>query len=598
MTTPTQHPSTYVHAQIWRQANRRPGAPAVVDVDDRVYSYENLVEQADRVADHLVSLGVGPDQVVGVSYPRSMTGLVHLLGVLRSGGAVLYLDPEWPQSRLDFMLSACNVSIVVSEARGVERLDAHHIGPAIDSGRAPLAYVIFTSGSTGTPRGVLIEHPGVVNMTTALASLFEVHEGTRMLQFSAWSWDAAMCEILVTLAAGGTLVLAPQEARVGGTELANLLRRHAVEVVTLTPSVLDAVPVADLPNLRTVVSVGEPCHAGLVRRWTTRDRRVYNGYGPTEATVAATITDGLTPGDDIHIGTPLPNVYVRVLDDAGREVPVGATGELLLGGVGVARGYAQNPRLTAARFTTDSDGIRWYRTGDLVSPRPDGALTYVGRSDDQVKLRGNRVELGEVEQMLRTHPAVRSCAVVVFADRLIAYVVGSDPDAGDTDVREAVRSQALFWLPEHMRPSEVHVVTELPLTVNGKLDRVALAGGERSVPAIVVPAIVVPATVTPRSDDGLSGAAADTSPDPVLTRVMEIVQRVLQVPVAADHDVFEVGAHSLLAAELSVHLAEAFGVDVAYQDVILHRTAADLAGLISGRIGGLMTTGGVSSTSS
>ncbi|MFC4045528.1 amino acid adenylation domain-containing protein [Dactylosporangium siamense] len=463
-----------IHDRIWHHAQRRPDMPAVID-GNHIFSYRELIERAERVGGYLLQLGAGRDQVVGLSFPRSMAGLVHLLGVLWSGAAVLYLDPDWPQQCLDQMTAACDVSLILSE-QGIRVLDAEYspsAAPGVLAGidGDSLCYVVFTSRSTGVPRGVLVEHQGAANMAAALAETFGVGVGTRVLQFAALSWDAAMCEIFLTLSAGGTLVLAPDAARVRGAALAGVLRRHAVEVVTLTPSVLDAVPVVDLPALRTVVSVGERCHPDLVRRWTSAARRVLNWYGPTEATVAVTV-GVCVPGEDIDIGVPLPNVLVRVVDGDGRDVPAGVPGDLLVGGVGVARGYARQPQLTAARFVVDDQGCRWYRTGDLVSQRPDGTLTYIGRDDNQVKLRGHRVELGDVEQMLRTHPYVRSCAATIVGDRLVAFVVGVDTSV---DARRAAIDHAHVWLPAYLQPSEVHAVAALPLTDNGELDRPAIA---------------------------------------------------------------------------------------------------------------------------
>jgi amino acid adenylation domain-containing protein len=524
-----------IHDLIWEQARRRPDAVAV-EHDDVTGTYRQLTDAADAAARRLRAAGVGPEQVVGVSYPRSVDGLVALLGVLRAGAAVLYLDPEWPAERLEFMLARCDVPVVLSASHGLAPRPTK-ARPSTDADR-PLCYVVFTSGSTGTPKGVQVEHPAVLNMAVSLAELFAVREGTRMLQFAAWSWDAAMCEILVTLGAGGTLVIAPAAARSGGDALADFLRDRAVEVVTLTPSVLDATPVADLPALHTVVSVGEACHPALVRRWTAPHRRVLTGYGPTEATVAVTVGTCI-PDAPIHIGAPLPGVRIRVAD----------AGELLVGGVGLARGYVGEPELTALRFVTDASGERWYRTGDLVRPQRDGTLAYVGRRDEQVKLRGYRVELGEVEAVLSTAPGVRSCAVAVVADR--------------------VDEHARRRLPDFMVPGEVRAVAALPLTPNGKLDRAAVT---RTEPA--------------------PGPARNTVPD----RVSAIVDRLLRARVAPDANIFDVGGHSLLAAELSVSLGEEFGVDLRFHEVILNPTPAALARLVAERAGGPERIGAASST--
>ncbi|MEV0132619.1 non-ribosomal peptide synthetase [Dactylosporangium sp. NPDC050688] len=602
-------PSTrLVHDLIWEHARRTPDAAAVL-TDDTARTYQDLTTAADAVARRLLALGARPDQVIGLSYPRTVDGLVHLLGILRAGAAVLYLDPTWPPQRIEHMTDACDVALLV-DANGIHPRHApRHVDRPDGEGRpdtatrswdAPrfgadrLCYVVFTSGSTGKPSGVLVEHRGVLNTVTDLAEVFDVRPATRVLQFAAWSWDAAMCEILTTLTAGGTLVLAPEPARSGGAALADVLRRHAVEVVTLTPSVLDAVPSADLPALHTVVSVGEPCHPGLVRRWTAPHRQVLNGYGPTEASIAVSV-GVMTPGTPVHIGVPLRNVTVRVVDDQGRDVRPGAVGELWVGGAGLARGYAADPDRTADRFTTDGDGQRWYRTGDLVSRRTDEVLVYAGRADDQVKIRGHRVELGEIEQMLCTHPAVRSCTVVVAGGRLVAYVVGTDPHAEPAVVHEAAASQAMFWLPDFMTPHTIHAVPHLPLTSNGKVDRAELIErATRTAAFTTSPAI---ASAPPASDvQGSSDGAprGELPANGVLHAVLKIASRVLKVPVLVDDNVFDVGGHSLLAAELSVALSDMFGVDLAFDDVMRHPTCAELAdriaALSTGHLGGVPST--------
>jgi amino acid adenylation domain-containing protein len=586
-----------VHDLIWDHARRSPDTVAALD-DDTACTYRDLTTAADAVARRLLALGAGPDRVVGLSYPRTVEGLVYLLGILRAGAAVLYLDRTWPRQRIEHMADVCGVSLIADAVTGIhQRLTLYNHG-APDSSNPPriagrggdaprvgadrLCYVVFTSGSTGQPGGVLVEHRGVRNTVTALAEVFEVRAGTRVLQFAAWSWDAAMCEILTTLTAGGTLVLAPEPARSGGPALADVLRRHAVEVVTLTPSVLAAVPATDLPALRTVVSVGEPCHPGVVHRWAAPHRRILNGYGPTEASIAVSV-GVMAPGRPVHIGVPLRNVTVRVVDDRERDVPPGAVGELWVGGTGLARGYAGDPDRTAARFTTDPDGRRWYRTGDLVSRRSDGALVYAGRVDEQVKIRGHRVELGEVEQMLCTHPAIRSCTVVVAGGRLVAYVVGTDPYAEPATVREAAASQAWFWLPDFMTPQTIHAVPHLPLTSNGKVDRAALTEQAVSVATPTTATATTASALFESEAAALSGGApgAEQPTSGVLDGVLEVASRVLKVPVRAKDNFFDTGGHSLLAAELSVALSDVFDVDLAFDDVMRHPTAAELADRIA-----------------
>ncbi|GAA1563713.1 hypothetical protein GCM10009827_101650 [Dactylosporangium maewongense] len=584
-----------VHHQIWQQAQRAPQSVAVVDDAGTTLTYRELTDRADAVARDLAWLDVTTEQVVGVCYPRSVDGLVQILGVLRAGAATLYLDPDWPEQRLQHMTAACAVQLVLDPWYGLRVLEIHQPPAAVllPTVHGPLCYAVFTSGSTGTPKGVLIEHPGVLNMTAELARIFQVGPGTTVLQFANWAWDAAMCEILLTLTAGGTLALAPPAVRSGGPALADLLRRHAVNVVTLTPSVLDALPTADLPALRTVVSVGEPCHPALVARWAGPHRQVFNGYGPTEATVAATVA-ACTPGADIHIGTTLPNVTTRVVDERGHDVTPGMVGELLIGGIGVARGYASNPAATAARFTTDEHGRRWYHTGDHVTCRPDGALTYIGRSDDQIKIRGHRIELGEIEHVIAEHPAVRSCAVTAVADQLVAFIVANDASAlggqpaGPTSEPDQLPGLVLAHARTHLAtfavPSTGIVVSALPLTSNGKLDRDMLTAW---------------AAAARTSAPSTASADADLAANDTLRLVLQVVADVLDLPVGADTDFVDAGGHSLLVAQLCVALSETLGREVPYLTVAANRTPADLAAAIdatTGPLNPIPAIGGASST--
>ena len=532
-----------------------PGATAVVD-GDRALTYRQLLDEAGRVARALRRAGAGRDEAVGLACRRGIDGLTGMLGILLAGSAYLYLDPTWPAERREHMVRECRVRLVLADPPdpdpGLDR------GPAAPAGvlSGDLCYVVYTSGSTGVPKGVAVEHGGAANMARRLAGAFAVRPGVRMLQFASWAWDAAAGEIFTTLAAGGTLVLARDEVRHGGEELAALLRAERVQVATLTPSLLAALPEGGLPDLRTVIAVGEQCPPDLVARWAP-GRRFLNGYGPSEATVAVSV-GRCRPGEPVTIGRPLPGVRVRVVDAAGVPVTNGYPGELLVGGRGVARGYVSAPPVGASgrgpvvtpgdRFLDLPDG-RWYRTGDLVSRQPGGALVYRGRVDDQVKVNGHRVELAEVEQGLRRHPGVRACAVAAGGGRLVAYVVGEVSRPAD------VLAEAARWLPEFMLPSEIRLVDVLPLTANGKLNRRALSA--------------------------LADAAPEAGARDVLRETLALVHQALESgEVGPDDDVFDAGGHSLVAAQLAVAATERFGVPVTALHVYDHPTPARLAALI------------------
>lgn len=561
-------------------AETTPDATAVV-AGNRSLTYRQLVQGATRVAGRLRRAGAGRDEVVGLACGRGLEGLTGMLGILLAGCAYLYLDPSWPPARLGHMVRECRVGVVLAGRRRLHlgptgldpwpvprRLDiiaaasATADAPSSTTRPGDLCYVVYTSGSTGAPKGVAVEHRGTANMVRRLAAAFGVGSGVRMLQFASWSWDAAACEIMMTLAAGGTLVLAGSAARRGGEELAALMRDREVHVATLTPSLLAALPGAQLPSLQSVVAVGEPCPPELVARWAP-GRRFLNGYGPTEATVAVSV-GRCRPGEEVTIGRPLRGVRVEILDSTGAPVPRGTQGELVVGGVGLARGYVTaapegypypGPAVSPGDRFFASEGARWYRTGDVVRQRDDGCLVYQGRVDEQVKVRGHRVELGEVEQGLRRHPEVRACVVTAGHGRLVAYVVPrSRATATDEVIAEAAR-----WLPDFMLPSEVRLVETLPVNANGKLDRQALH-------------TLAQAPGSPDPEDDGPDLLADT---------LELVRQALESgQVGPDDDLFDAGGHSLVAAQLAVAATEHFGVPVTALEVYDNPTAAQLAKLI------------------
>src|SRR5688500_15695620 len=383
--------------------------------------------------------------------------VVSVLAVLKAGGAYVPLDPAYPAERLAFMLADSAVPVLVTQESlraalpagdGVAVVSVDGDGESIaaqsaenpERGARPdhLAYVIYTSGSTGTPKGVMVPHRGVPNLAYAQARRFGIDGTSRVLQFASLSFDAAVAELFDALLAGATLVMASREELLPGPGLLETLRRGRVTVVTLPPSVLVMLPPDDLPELRTAVSAGEAVDAATVERGGG-GRGFVNAYGPTETTVCATSTACEADGRVPAIGRALENVRVYVLDAAGRPAPVGVPGELCVGGVGVVRGYLGRPGLTAEKFVPDpfggETGARLYRTGDRARWRADGTLAYLGRLDAQVKVRGFRIEPGEIEGVLRRNPGVTDCVVVAREDepgekRLVGYIVGkADPDA-------------------------------------------------------------------------------------------------------------------------------------------------------------------------
>jgi amino acid adenylation domain-containing protein len=484
-------PFRSAHERISEQSRRTPDAVALA-MGSRQWSYRDLEEQANGLAHHLVALGGRPGVMVGLFLDRSVDAVLAMLAIVKTGAAFLPLDPGYPPARLTSLLSDAAVRLVVTNEHcrpalpavdlGVCSLDAD--GPAIAAlpttpppvaiGAEDIAYVIFTSGSTGRPKGVLVPHRGLVNLVQAQRAAFEVRRTDRVLQFAPLSFDASVSEVFVTLAAGATLVIASGDRLRPGRELHETLRDQRVSMVTLPPSVLAVLP-EGLPELRTVISAGEAITIDIADRWSA-GRRLLNAYGPTENTVCATVGE-YKLGDRVTIGKPLANVQVYVLDENLRPCPVGVPGELYLGGVGVARGYLGRPALTADRFIPDPyggrAGARLYRTGDLGRWQEDGELEYLGRSDEQVKVRGVRIEPGEVEVALREHPAVAEAVVVARDDggagkRLVAYCV---PGPGTAPTGMVLRAFLQQRLPEPLVPSLYVLLDELPRTTSGKIDR-------------------------------------------------------------------------------------------------------------------------------
>ncbi|MGX1270555.1 amino acid adenylation domain-containing protein [Streptomyces phaeoluteigriseus] len=555
-----------------------PHRAALALPDGTTVSYGDLADRAHRLAHLLVERGVRPGQVVALMADRSAHTITAVLAVLAAGAAYLPIDPAYPDERIAYVLDDARPAAVLTTAAVADRVPATAPEPLVlDAGttlaglagrptRAPEhgpvpgdpAYVIYTSGSTGRPKGVVVGHASATALT-AQAARFGVREGTRLLQFASLSFDAAAWEMLTALVTGAVLVLATDDQRAPGDPLAAYLTDAGIDVVCLPPAVLAAWPEdRPVPSGITVITAGEACPPALVEKWAARTT-LLNAYGPTETTVCATVSDPLVPGGRPPIGTPLAGTVVHVLDDDLRPVPAGVTGELYVGGASLAHGYLGRPDLTAQRFVTDPygpSGARMYRTGDLVRRRADGTLDYVGRADDQVKLRGFRIELAEVEAALAAHPEVDRAAVVVREDRpgdkrLVAYVV---PAPGTTAAPATLRGHVAGRLPDYMVPAAVVTLDGLPLTTNGKLDR-------RALPA-------------PDYADVTRGRAPVTERERALCAVFGEVLGLDEV--GADAGFFDLGGDSISSIQL-VGRARAEGLLLTAQDVFLHRTPAGLA---------------------
>ncbi|MEV8635084.1 amino acid adenylation domain-containing protein [Streptosporangium sp. NPDC051023] len=559
----------------------RPEGTALIS-DGLTLSYAELDARANRLAHHLIGLGAGPERIVAIALPRSAHWPVAVLAVLKAGGAYLPIDPEYPARRIQGMLNGAAPDLVLSDRETAAALrlppatvlldepvtedliGARPAYPPTDADRrCPLlpshpAYVIYTSGSTGRPRGVVVTHTGVPDLVASQIERFAVTRDSRVLQFASPSFDAAFAELAVTLLAGAALVVAPAEDLMPGFPLTALIERFEVTHVTLPPSALALLEPAALASVTTLAVAGETVPATTAERWS-RGRRMINAYGPTETTVCAAMSAPLT-GPGHPIGRPVSGARVYVLDAALRPVPPGTVGELYVTGPGLARGYLRRPELTAQRFVADpygAPGERMYRTGDLARWDASGDLHFAGRADRQIKLRGFRVEPGEVEAALLREPAVASAAVMVREDRpgdrrLVGYVV---PVAGaDVDVART-RERLAAELPHHMVPGTLVRLDALPLTPSGKLDRRALPAPEAT-----------------------RGHAPGEAGSPREALLCAMFAEVLGISPVGPHDrFFELGGHSLLAMRLVTRVREVFGAELALRTLFLAQSPAELA---------------------
>ncbi|MFH8447677.1 amino acid adenylation domain-containing protein [Streptomyces fungicidicus] len=563
-----------LHEHIAGHAARTPDATAVEHLGQRL-TYAELNERAEQLARRLRRLGVGPETVVGICAERGPDLVRAALGVLRSGGAFLPLDPKLPTERLAFMAQDSGMRVLLTQRPlagtvpfdgPVVHLDApaEHQEPVPGSPEADadtLAYVIYTSGSTGTPKGVAIPHRGLSNMLEGQRDLVDATPEDRVLQFASFGFDASILELTWSLSNGGCLVTAPADDLRPGPDLARTLRETRVTAAMLPPSALAVLGEDAFPGLKVLQVAGEACPAELADVWS-RGRRFQNVYGLTETSVWSLAAE-LQPGQGRPpVGTPMRNTRVHVLDDDLQPVPAGAPGEIFLGGDAVGRGYLGRPALTAATYVPDpygAPGDRLCRTGDLGTHRPDGSVEWLGRRDSQVKLRGFRIELGEIEHALRQLPEVRQAVVLHRTDlpgepALVAYLVvsGARPPAPG-ELRGALRAS----LPGYMVPARFVVLDEMPVNSSGKTDKRALP---------------LPPAELDRTDTEYvapSGAAEKI--------LAEIWREVLGLSRIGVHDdFFRIGGSSLSTVRVSL-MAAARGLPVSVGDLIEHPTLARLA---------------------
>ncbi|MFE9851463.1 amino acid adenylation domain-containing protein [Streptomyces sp. NPDC005576] len=561
------------------QAAATPDAVAVVEGDDEI-SYARLDAAVRRFAHRLRGRGAGPGTLIGIALPRSAAQLVAVLGVLTAGAAYLPLDPDHPEERLAFIRADSGLALQVSNDSGPGVLAPEPLGEAGTPPPAPAppaledpAYVLYTSGSTGTPKGVEVAHGALANLLAAMGETVGARPGDRWLGLTSLSFDISTVELFVPLVTGGRVVLVPEGRHRDGEALTGLVERHGLTHVQATPSGWRLMLAAGLhaPAL-VALSGGEALPAPLAATLRGVVGRLVNVYGPTETTVWSTSADVGADGP-VTIGGPLANTRTYVLDEFLCPLPYATTGELYIGGSGVAHGYRGRAGLTASRFVPDPfgpPGSRLYRTGDLVRLRTDGRLEFAGRSDTQVKIRGHRVELGEVETALCAHPGVAQALAVLRegADgdqgRLVAYVVPAP--VGPVPTSDALRARLARSLPAAALPAVYVMLDALPLTPNGKLDRARLPEPPRS---------------RETTDEQVTGGGERG----VVAAVLAIWRHVLDLEdLGPDEDLFDLGGHSLTITSIAGRIRKELGVsvpfDVFFDSPTVHGVAACVTDLM------------------
>jgi amino acid adenylation domain-containing protein len=579
-----------LHQLFEEQVERTPDAVAVVFKKNSL-TYRELNNQANRLANHLRGLGVGPESLVALCLERSLEMIVAILGTLKAGGAYVPIDPAYPADRVAFMLADANAPVLLTQEALRKKLPPTPAkAVCLDSGwkiiereseAAPasgvtadnLAYVIYTSGSTGKPKGAMNTHRGICNRLLWMQEMYQLTGADCVLQKTPFSFDISVWEFFWPLLTGARLVIARPDGHRDSQYLIQLIINQQITTLHFVPSMLrhflQETEAGNCLSLRQVFCGGEALPWDLQETFFKRLPGVplHNLYGPTEAAVDVTHWT-CKPNSGLRlvpIGRPIANIQIYILDEELQPVPVGTAGELHIGGVGLARGYLNQPELTAERFVShpfsDKPDARLYRTGDLARWLPDGNIEFLGRMDQQVKIRGFRIELGEIESVLCQHPDLSAGAVTAQPDganemELAAFVVARDASALSVN---SLRQWLAEKLPDYMIPSRFVAVLTLPLTPNGKLDRKALA-----------------------KLDGVELATGTdyTAPRNELERTLvEIWQTVFRRErVGIRDNFFELGGHSLLAALIGSRINRQLGIDVPLRQILEHPTIETLAG--------------------
>ncbi|MCC9020710.1 non-ribosomal peptide synthetase, partial [Flavobacterium lipolyticum] len=478
------------------QVAKTPDNIAIV-FEDTELTYRELNERSNQLAHYLMdNYSIQPDDLIGIQLERSEWMIVAILGVLKSGGAYVPIDPEYPSSRKEYIVKDSAIALLITEAGFIYDIDYYEgdvfaIDVEFDSENYSsetvskrdasdhLAYVIYTSGSTGNPKGVMVEHQAIVNTILSQITDFNVNSGSRALQFASFSFDASISETFIILLSGARLFIATELHRKDPDLLVSFIRSNAIDIATLSPSILNRIEISELTGLKTLITAGESAQYEKAIDYL-KYGTYYNAYGPTEASICGTIFKldyrEKIVSDSIPIGKPIGNTQIYILNEKEELQAIGVVGEICIGGNGLARGYLNQEGLTREKFITNpiKAGERLYKTGDLGRWLPDGNIEFIGRKDDQVKIRGHRIELGEIEHALVKHEAVSQVVVLARENEsaekeLVAYIV-SNVEQNASDLRAYLKQS----LPEYMLPSYFVQLEAIPLTTNGKIDKKSL----------------------------------------------------------------------------------------------------------------------------
>ncbi|MCP6763251.1 MAG: amino acid adenylation domain-containing protein [Fischerella sp. CENA71] len=585
-----------LHQLFENQVNKTPERIAVVCKDEKL-TYWELNQKANQLASYLHQIGVGVETLVAVHIDRSLNHVISVLGILKAGGVYVPLDPAYPEERLQFILEDTNSSVIITLSNFEEKfknykgkllyLDSDwdklipesQLSSSVTATPSNLAYIMYTSGSTGKPKGVMCTHLGIYNRLLWTLSAYPITEEDNLLQIASIIFDISIWEIFFPLLKGARLIVALPSATKELKYLSEVITREKVTVIHFVPSLLNAfLDHIDLKNsyskIKQVISGGEALSVDLKKKFFTKlDAKLYHAYGPTEASISVTHwnCEDESHLNKVPLGRPIANTKIYILDKNLQPVPIGVIGELCIGGIGVARGYLNRPDLTADKFVADpfsnEPGARLYRTGDLARFLSDGNIEFIGRSDDQIKLRGHRIELGEIETTVREHPSVRQAVVLCREDtpghkRLVSYVVTRDGitqgDAATQHIK-ALREYMVRTLPEYMVPSTFVLLDALPLTTSGKVDRKTLPAPDTS------QRLTTNAYVEPRNK--------------IEEQLAQIWSELLPVDRIGVHDnFFEIGGDSIISIQV-ISRARRQGLLLEVKHIFQSPTIAGLAAL-------------------